>query len=74
MTAPDEETSAADISAMALQVCTREELRAMPRQVRLSLLTSMARRRERKRSPLTLAELEGIKELIVEHLHCHALF
>jgi len=74
MTAQSEETSSADITAMALSVCTREELRAMPRPVLLSLLSSMARRRERKGSPLTHAELEGIKELIVEHLHCHELF
>ena len=69
-----ETISSSEITAMALSVCTREELQAMPRQVRLSLLDSMERRRMHKRSPLTHAELEGIKELITVHLHSCALF
>lgn len=54
------------ISEAALQVCSREELTQMPKQLRLGLMHLISQRLNRQPPP-TQAELQGIKELVLEH-------
>lgn len=69
-----EPASVEAISEAALRVCSREELSQMPRQLRLSLMTLISYRLEDDSiPPPTTAELEGIKELLLEHLSHPAL-
>ena len=68
-----EPASVSAISEAALKVFTREELTQMPRPLRLSLMNLIGNRLdESHKPPPTVAELEGIKELLLEHLWCPA--
>ena len=68
-----EPASSSAISAAALKVCSREELIQMPKPQRSSLMHLIARRLDEPGPPPTLAELEGIKELVTDHLWHPAL-
>jgi hypothetical protein len=68
-----EKVSSKDISAAALQVFSREELQQMPEQVGLNLMHLIAKRLKQPGPPPTQDELEGIKELVTEHLWHSAL-
>ena len=70
---PTEPTSSIDLSAMALQVCSREELQQMSRPSLLGLLHLMEKRALQPGPPPTHNELLGIKELVLEHLSHPAL-
>ncbi len=65
--------SSSDISAAALKVFSREELVAMPRPQRLSLMSMIERRLNKDDPPPTLAELQEMRELVEEHLWHPAL-
>ena len=67
-----EQTSQNAISEAALKVFSRDELVQMPKQQRLSLMHLIAQRLD-KQPPPTVDELEGIKELVLEHLSHPAL-
>jgi hypothetical protein len=67
-----EKVSSKDISAAALKVFSAEELESMPKPSLSSLGTLLARRLAQRPEP-TLEELQGIKELVVEHLWHPAL-
>ena len=67
-----EQESLNAISAAALQVCSREELVQMPRPQRSSLMHLIAKRLDRLPPP-TQDALQGIKELVLEHLWHPAL-
>lgn len=54
------------ISEAALQVCSREELTQMSEPSRLGFLHLLKQRLSRQPPP-TQAELQGIKELVLEH-------
>ena len=68
-----EKTSPDDISEAALKVCSLEELMQMSKPQRLSLLHLISRRLKEPGPAPTLAELQGIKELITDHLYHPAL-
>ena len=68
-----EKTSPNDISEAALKVCSREELTQMSKPQRLSLLHLISRRLKKPGPPPTLAELQGLKELVTDHLFHPAL-
>ena len=71
----NEPASADAISEAALKVFTREELTQMPRALGVSLMSLIGNRLdESHKPPPTVAELEGIKELLLEHLSHPALF
>ena len=57
-----------DISAAALQVFSPDEIKAMPEQTGLTLAALLRKRLEQKGPAPTLEKLQGIKELVVEHL------
>lgn len=56
------------VSEAALKVFSREELIQMSSPQRRSFLHLVAKRLDEPGSPPTLAELEGIKELVTKHL------
>lgn len=64
--------SSSDISAAALKIFSAEELESMPKPSLSSLGTLLARRLAQQPEP-TLEELQGIKELVEEHLSHPAL-
>ena len=67
-----EQISPNAILEAALKVTTREELAQMPRASLLSLGHLLEQRLLEKPAP-TLEELQGIKELVVDHLSHPAL-
>ena len=69
----NEPASSTAISEAALKVFSRDELTAMPKPQRLSLMGIIGRRLDKKGPPPTLEELQGIRELVTEHLWHPAL-
>ena len=67
-----EQKSPSAISEAALKVFSRQELEQMPRPQRLSLMHLIAKRLDKQPAP-TLEELQGIAELVVDHLSHPAL-
>ena len=67
-----EQSSQNAISEAALKVFSREELQQMSEPSRLSLGVLLERRLA-KQPPPTVDELQGIKELVLEHLSHPAL-
>ena len=65
--------SAQAINEAASRVFTREELTAMPRPQLLTLGSLVAKRLDQAGPPPTQDELEGIRELVTEHLWHGAL-
>ena len=63
-----EPASSNAISAAALRVCSREEMKAMSRPPLMNLLILIERRLNKPGPPPTQDELVGIKELATEHL------
>ena len=61
------------ISEAALKVCSREELIQMERPQRSSLMHLIGHRLDKPGPAPTQAELQGIKELVTEHLWHPAL-
>ena len=68
-----EKVSSKDISAAALRVFSREELTQMPEPSRLSLGVLISKRLKKEGPPPTLEELQGIRELVTQHLWHPAL-
>jgi hypothetical protein len=68
-----EPVSPKDIYEAALQVFLPGELSKMPRQQSISIALMIERRLNQDGPPPTKAELEGIKELVLEHLWHPAL-
>jgi hypothetical protein len=68
-----ETVSSTDISKAALKVCSREELEQMSRPQRMNLMSLIATRLEKAGPPPSVSELEGLKELALEHLSHPAL-
>ena len=62
-----EQISPNAIYEMALKVCSAAELREMPRASLLSL-AHLLKKRMLREPPPTLDELQGIKELVLDHL------
>lgn len=60
--------TAADIKAAALKVFTYDELAQMPKPLRSSICHLIGKRLAKDGPPPTVAELEGIKELVLGHL------
>jgi len=67
-----EKISSTAIVEAALKVSSREELTQMSEPQRMSLMHLIAKRLDRQPPP-TQAELQGIKELVVDHLSHPAL-
>lgn len=68
-----EKVTSADISAAALRVFSREEIQQMPRPMRLSLASMIARRLEKPGPAPTRDELQGFRNLVEQDLWHPAL-
>ena len=63
-----EPASPNDISEAALKVFSREELAQMPKPQCLTLMGLIEKRLNKDKPEPTLAELQGIRELVTDHL------
>ena len=61
-----------DISAMALQVCSREELQQLSRPTLRGFLHLLEQKALRKGAPLTRNEILGIKEIALDYVSSDA--
>ena len=68
-----DKVSSTDISKAALKVCSRAELEQMSRVSRMNLGSLIATRLEKAGPPPSVSELEGLKELALDHLSHPAL-
>lgn len=65
--------SSTDISKAALKVFSKEEISALPQIQRRNFLVLVQMRLEEAGQPPSVSELEGLKELALEHLSHPAL-
>lgn len=62
------ESTQLDLAAMALQVCSLEELQRLSRPTRLGFLHLLEQKALRKGAALTRMEILGIKEIALDYV------